>query len=547
MKTPERQISIIGQSPSFQPTSETSQFFNELSGSLEATARDMQAKADIIYTNEFMTSAREEARNIYERNINNPDQLKNELNEYKQGLLNNVPASLRPKLDYNYNSMGAAYINNAYINKNKMLTEEQNAKLAESENRIIDDIKFSVSNFFNNEGLDQNQIVAKNITTFDAIAASSDELEKNLLQVNEQGLQIRTPEQVQKSLVNLQQTVFSEISKSWFSSQPDKLKAYSEWLNNEAVVNLPDKTINIRESLSPDVRKKIDQDILTEIKNEVYIDKQLEERVEAEEAIFTDEIKKQLYDQAKTGDLLPATVEAARNILDYNDYQNFSKMAIQANPTTNGLVYGNFVNRINRGENVLEEIRSARFDDKSLSNEDFESLLNKIDGNEVFLAPEKEAVNNLRGLLGGTSELLTIANFTTMQNAEMDLKKQLRLFKQINDRSPTYEEAEKLTNKVFEEYNLLNTENLASTFPKPELMKSEQKRNARSLTINDIDDIEKDTKKHYLEKNNNNKELVERDLDFGREMLKINKWRQFIIENERIKRIKQERIKNQNK
>ena len=544
MKTPERQISIIGQLPSFQPTSDTSQFFNELSGSLEATARDMQAKADIIYTNEFMTSAREEARNIYERNINNPDQLKNELNEYKQGLLNNVPASLRPKLDYNYNSMGAAYVNNAYINKNKMLTEQQNIKLVESENRIIDDIKFSVSNFFNNEGLDENQIVAKNITTFDAIAASSDELEKNLLQVNEQGFQIRTPEQVQKSLVNLQQTVFSEISKSWFNSQPDKLKAYSEWLNNEAVVNLPDKTINIRESLSPDVRKKIDQDILSDIKNEVYINKQLEERVEAEEAIFTDEIKKQLYDQAKTGDLLPATVEAARNILDYNDYQNFSKMAIQANPTTNGFVYGNFVNRINKGENVLEEIRSARFDDKSLSNEDFESLLNKIDGNEVFLPPEKEAVNNLRGLLGGTSELLDVVNSTTIQSAEMDLKKQLRLFNQINDRSPTYEEAEKITNKVFEEYNLLNTENFAATFPKPELMTSEQKSNAQYLTIDDIKDILKSTKKRYVKKNNNNEELAKRDPDFQREMEKINKWRQFITENQRIK---QERIKKQNK
>jgi len=529
MKTPERQISIIGQSPSFQPTGDTSQFFNELSGSLEATARDMQAKADIIYTNEFMTSAREEARNIYERNINNPDQLKNELNEYKQGLLNNVPASLRPKLDLNYNSMGATYINNAFINKNKMLTEQQNAQLAKSENRIIDDIKFSVSNFFNNQGLDENQVVAKNITTFDAIAASSDELEKNLLQVNEQGLQIRTPEQVQKSLVNLQQTVFSEISKSWFSSQPDKLKAYSEWLNNEAVVNLPDETINIRESLSPDVRKKIDQDILSEIKNEVYIDKQLEERFEAEEAIFTDELKKQLYDQSKTGDLLPATVEAARNILDYNDYQNFSKMAIQANPTTNGFVYGNFVNRINKGENVLEEIRSARFDNKSLSNEDFESLLNKIDGNEVFVAPEKEAVNNLRGLLGATSELLDVVDSQIIQSAEMDLKKQLRLFNQTNDRSPTYEEAEKITNKVFEEYNIINLKNFAATFPKPELMTYEQKTNAQSLTLQDIKDIRKNTNLRYQKKYNDNDELTKRDPDFQRENEKINKWREFII------------------
>ena len=73
MKTPERQISIIGQSPSFQPTSDTSQFFNELSGSLEATARDMQAKADSIYVNEFLSSASKSAQQIYNDNKDNPE------------------------------------------------------------------------------------------------------------------------------------------------------------------------------------------------------------------------------------------------------------------------------------------------------------------------------------------------------------------------------------------------------------------------------------------------------------------------------------------
>jgi hypothetical protein len=152
MKTPERQVNLIDQGVNFQPSGASSQFYNELSGSLDTIAKDMQSKANIIYTNDFLTGARQSAKDIYEQHRGDPSQLQKELTAYKSGLLKDMPAHLKPQLDTEYNSLAESYINKAQLTQSKEINRNFELSLKKNEDIIIQDSLQAISNVFDADG-----------------------------------------------------------------------------------------------------------------------------------------------------------------------------------------------------------------------------------------------------------------------------------------------------------------------------------------------------------------------------------------------------------
>ena len=234
----QRKVQITsGRSPSFQPSGAGGSFFTELSRGLQQTSREMKAKSDNLYINSFLTDARKSARDIYNKNSSNPEQLSIELNKYKQGLLGNMPAELRPRLDSEYGSLGEKYIDKATSAKNKELTLQQNIALADNENQILSDVDFSARDIFSDSSdLTEAETLTRNVTSINSIAASFQSLEKNLTQVGADGKPLRTPSQATKSLQKAKEFFFTGAANSWLDSQPDKLDAYNKWLDNKVTI-----------------------------------------------------------------------------------------------------------------------------------------------------------------------------------------------------------------------------------------------------------------------------------------------------------------------
>lgn len=508
-------------SPQFQPTNVGTSLLNQAASSLDNISRDMQSKADTIYINSFLTDARKAARDIYNKNSDDPEQLTKELDAYKQGLLSNMPSSLQPRLDIEYGSMTENYINKVVTVKNKLLTLEQDKKLIDNENQVIKDIQFAARDLFDNAGLSEDEVVAKNISIATASAASLDSLEKNLSTVGLDGKLLRTPQQIKSSISKAREFFFSEAASSWLRSQPNKMKAYQDWLDNKVSVDLPEGSINLRDSMSAEVRAKVDKKLISEIKNEIFIEdkrREEEERFQEEES---EVLKKDLYNISTEGKLTPAIVEASRHKLEYRDYKDLLTIAKEANPITDGNVYGNLVNKLDDGQDISEDLRIARFNNRSLSNEDYEKLAdkNKTKGVGASLDdPVREGRDFLLGFLGSSAESLKIAESQTMAKAEREYNTMIADFIKINDRNPTREESLDIADRVGERYNLVQTDKAAGTLPKPLAMPIALKIKTTQLTPEALDKVEADTYKIFMEKHNGNKEAIINDPKFIEEL-----------------------------
>lgn len=509
------------QAPQFQPSGTSSSFLNQISGSLDNISQDMQSKADNIYINSFLTDARKSARDIFNRNSDNPEQLAKELDAHKQGLLTNMPASLQDRLSMEYGSLSESYLNKATTTKNKVLTLEQHRGLANSEDQITKDLQFAARELFDNKNLSEDEIISKNAISINTTATSLNALESNLSSIGADGKLLRTPKQITSSIQRAREFFFSEAASSWLQQQPDKMKAYQSWLHNEVVVNLPEGTLNLRDSISPEVRAKVDRKLISDIKNEIFIDDKAREQEERDQEEKSEILKKDLYKISAGGALTPSEVEESRHNLDYQDYKDLLTIAKEANPITDGNVYGNLVNRIENGEDISEDLRIARFNKKALSNEDYEKLSdkNKTKGIGASLdEPVQEARDYLLGFLGSSAEALSMAESQTMARAERDYNTRIADFIKSNDRNPSRVEALDIADEVGGRYNLVQTDKYAGTLPKPKAMPIDLKVKMSQLTPESLDKVEADTLKSFMEKHNGSKEAVMSDPKFIEEL-----------------------------
>lgn len=262
MKTPERQISIIGQSPSFQPTSDTSQFFNELSGSLEATARDMQAKADSIYVNEFLSSASKSAQQIYNDNKDNPDQLQKLLTDNKEGLLSKTPAKLGQRLQYEYDSIASQYVGKATEQKNKQLALEERLSANERYNTILNDVGFAAKNLYTmEEGATEEEVVARRLNALNSITAGIDSIEKHLVQPDSRG-NLRSQAEIVSKVNKAKEYIFSQAAISYYEAAPNKLEALKNWQDGNVSIDSPEGSVNLRNTMDPFVAQNVEDNLL---------------------------------------------------------------------------------------------------------------------------------------------------------------------------------------------------------------------------------------------------------------------------------------------
>jgi hypothetical protein len=523
----QRSVGTTGGTVQFQPSTATSSFATELSRSLQNTSNEMKAKSDNLYINSFLTDSRKAARDIYNKNSDNPEQLAQELGKYKQGLIGNMPAALRPRLDNEYGSLTEKYLDKATSTKNKLLTVEQNKSLVDNENQIINDMQFAARDLFNNEGLSEDEINTKNITSITQIASDFEAMDKNLGQVGADGNPLRTPDQMAKSVTKAKEFVFSEMATSWLDSQPDKLTAYDKWLNNEVAIDLPEGTINIRDAMTPEVRQKVDKQLIASIKNDLYIDKQQVERVEKAEELFADETKKVLFDQAIDGSLTPATVDASRNILEFNDFKDFSKMAREADPITNGIVYGGFIDKIDQGVDISGELRTERFTNKSISNDDYQKLLdrNKQKGTKAALpSPVDEGRDFLLKFMGSSAEALSILDSQVISKAERDYNGRVQDFIDKEGRNPDRTEALEISDTVKDRWNVIQADSFAVTLPKPRAMPSSMKTKKSELTEENVRKVREDTVKLFKEKWGEDIESMKKDPEFISEIKLLNQY-----------------------
>lgn len=268
MKTPERQISIIGQLPSFQPTSETSQFFNELTRSLEATAKDMQAKADKIYVNEFLSSASKSALQIYNDNKDNPDQLQKLLAENKEGLLSKAPAKLGQRLQYDYDSIASQYVGKATELKNKQLALEDRLAANERYNTILNDVGFAAKNLYAfDQGATEEEVVARRSNALTSITAGLDSIEKHLLQPDSKG-NLRSPAEIVSKVNKAKQYILSQAAISYYEAAPNKLEALKSWQDEKILIDSPEGSVNLRNTMDPYVAQNVEDNLVKLYKQE---------------------------------------------------------------------------------------------------------------------------------------------------------------------------------------------------------------------------------------------------------------------------------------
>lgn len=521
-----------GQSPQFAFSRATDVFASDLKQSLNVAANEMRSKSEMIMVNSFLTESRKAARDIYNKNINDPDQLSKELGEYKKGLLSKMPSQLRPRLDSEYGSLAEKYLDKATSARNKALTQELTKSQDERENQILNDLQFAARDLFSGrEGLSQDEIVSRNATSFGRIATDFDALDKTLSAVGADGQPLKNPKQVIGSVNKAKEYLFSEVAKSWLDSRPDKLTAYSEWLDSSVVITLPEGQINIRDVMTPEVRSKVDKELIQNIKNDIYIENQQAERSEAELESFVDETKKILYKQAEDGTLSPATVDAYKNVLEFSDFRDFSKMAREANPVTNGNEYAKLINKLDAGFNIDADLQNARFNERSISNEDYERLLTKqrqqgVKG--VVDSPVQEARDFLLGALGDSATVIGIAEASTIARAERDFNDRILEIVNIEGREPTRQEALEISDEVFNRYNVIQVDKYAATLPKPVAMDASLKLKFNKATQQDIDDVVEKTVDSFVNKYNGDLEKARNDEAFKKEMKLIEQYQQVL-------------------
>lgn len=268
MKTPERQVSLISQSPQFQASGSTPAFFNELSGSLEVIANEMQAKADSIYINEFLTSASKSAKDIYERNINNPSQLEQELQANKEGLINNIPNNLANKLAFEYDSLATQYIGKATEAKNTELAAKERLASNDRYNSLLSDAGFAAQNMFAiDAGMSEDEVKVRRLNAFTSMITQLDSIEKHILQPDSKG-NIRSQAEINTKITQAREYVFSQAAMSYYNSSPDKLKALNDWVNGEVVIESPQGNLNLRESMDIFVAQDVQDKLLASYKEE---------------------------------------------------------------------------------------------------------------------------------------------------------------------------------------------------------------------------------------------------------------------------------------
>ena len=202
-------------------------------------------------------------------------------------------------------------------------------------------------------------------------------------------------------------------------------------------------------------------------------------------------------------------------------------MAIEVNPVTNGAVYANLLLKLEKGQDIGDDLEIARFTSRSISNEDFESLLNanKQQSQDGVLPSPVEAgrADVLKKLQEG-SEFFGNLNNRVLASARRDYDDRVQEFINENGRTPRRKEALEIADEVEQDYaTSISSENLLA-LPKARFMPASVREKKSEQTLENLEKIKKDTVKFFKNKHKGDIEKALEDTEYIRESLLLNKY-----------------------
>lgn len=537
-----RKIAITPQSNiAYNPNFSEQGLINQVGQTINATGQYLQKQAEAMYINEFQTAASKASREIYEKNKDNPVQLEKELNDYKKSILSNTPNYLAPQFSEEFDRLSFRRVNlakDAYLKQQRLssrLSMENRAN--EIQNNIVDAVDDVYSN---NEGLSPEQIATKQILAGDVINGSMQSYNEMLYQTDDAGNPIYTPEQAIKKQNSLIQVMASSAAKKFIENSPDKVAMYSKWMNNEVVLKIGDQDVNIRENLSPELRKKVDNDVVSDIKDYFSIRNSQNKLQETEFKNFQQAYTKDLFSMAYDGQLSLNNVKASKNILETDSYKLLYKMAKEDNPITNGDIKIRLIQDVVNGEDITNKVFTYR-KQNLLSNEDTTYLLNYNENKSIYNSdPVKAGRNYLNTSLSKELNSYLSAMPRSGQKAmsgalQKALADSVVAFDQmVADKTKDFgrpllrQEVYQIAKDVYNEYSVFDYDTRVD-LALPKFLDKSYKINIKNeITPQVLDEVKKKTIASFKQKYQGNISAMKKDIDFRREYQKIKAWESYI-------------------
>ncbi len=376
-------------------------------------------------------------------------------------------------------------------------------------------------------------------TSAQAIQTHMANIARSLEATKSDGTPIFTPKQKQTQIAATRDSLFQVAAKSWIDRQPNKLAAFSQWKEGGVKIAFPDNegnimNMNIREAMSAEVRQKVDADFMRAIKDDFFIQNQIEAREEKEQSIRNKELRNEIIVRIQKGEDMSRFVDAARSDLDPDDYIDLRKMSLSSDPITNADVYGSLLTKAYNGEDVSAQARRARFNDRTLSNDKYSELMSiSKEGTGQTQDAIEEARKYLVSNLPQGRE-----NSMEVSQAMSEFQENIDIFREKNGRFPTRTEAMEEANSLLPRWTDTMFKKNIATLPRP-MKLPENMRDSKVLKEIDIPTMEairKDTQKEFLERYNGDAEAVAKDPYYIREMKTIDNW--IVAISQRIEREK---------
>lgn len=181
-------------------------------------------------------------------------------------------------------------------------------------------------------------------------------------------------------------------------------------------------------------------------------------------------------------------------------------------------MYSRLLAKASNGEDVTGEARTARFNDRNLSNEDYLKLNTMVkEQRDGLRNPVNVNRDFVTGSLGKYATEIGLPQAAALGNAEREYDERVAEFQKEKGRLPTFSEARDIGNDVVRRYSLFSAEEMVTQIPTPRFMQPGQKA-SKKTTSADMDAIAKKTADFYLQKNSGDVERMKNDPEFRREM-----------------------------
>ena len=219
------------------------QMMQQVENSALKTAGELYKTADDIYKMDFDIASRRMISDIYSKNPNDPEKLRQEFDEAQKGLLKDASPMQAMELQAKFEYMTMQHIASATQNKLKINNDQLKEKSLESLNLIQNRLEHSALGMLSNDPAIQ--------------AASSKSAQADFLSMQEtlnakdsNGNPIFSADQRVSATVNMRQKMMLYAANEQLKNADDPELAYQQIINGEKKLEFKDPDNNVQASLS---------------------------------------------------------------------------------------------------------------------------------------------------------------------------------------------------------------------------------------------------------------------------------------------------------